>query len=112
MENLTNLLEKLAEKLGTTVEFLWGVLVKQAHIIAYINLSVAGLFFLLMIYGLFRLMKDPPTPIPNDEMYAPHVVGIILLIVGVVVVLVTGISGFVALLNPEYWALRKVLRII
>ena len=32
MEQLTQLLAQLAERLGTTTEYLWGVLIKQAYI--------------------------------------------------------------------------------
>ncbi|GAG32239.1 unnamed protein product, partial [marine sediment metagenome] len=63
MENLTNLLEQLALKLGTTVEYLWEVLVKQAHIvmiqdIIWFCICVIVLVVFSSLIKKFSKMKD------------------------------------------------------
>ena len=46
------LLKQLADKLGTTAEHLWAVLVKQAGIEARMDAGFAGMFLLLLIGSL------------------------------------------------------------
>jgi len=69
-EKTAQMLEKLAQKLGTTSEYLWGVLLKQAPIAAIIELI--GIL-LCVIFGVFiwrvhkKLMKKE-----SDERYAEN----------------------------------------
>ena len=53
-ENTTALLEKLAEKLGTTTEYLWGVLLSQAPIYA---ISYVVILLIVVLGGGFGLIK-------------------------------------------------------
>lgn len=46
-EQVLALLTQLAEKLGTTVEHLWSVLVKQAFISTTVNLLIYSLLLIL-----------------------------------------------------------------
>lgn len=120
MENLTPLLEKLAEKLGTTTEYLWSVLIHQAPISALTDL----LYFVLVIIGgivIFiihkRLMKKNKY---GNNKYDDSDDGLIVLMV--VVTLVWAIIFIVCFFNigniitgffnPEYWALNKVLGLL
>jgi hypothetical protein len=110
-ENTTKLLEQLAEKLGTTIDKVWGILVAQAKIDAYqdfiwsLVFTVITLFLARMAWNCWRLgtRKD------EDE---PKFISGILVIVG----LITGsfivgflLNGISSLLNPEYWALNQIL---
>ena len=113
MEQLTPLLKELAEKLGTTVEHLWKVLLQQTQVeIALCNLWMGiwlwggiGLIVLAIIIIIFVVKSD------EDEIGAFGVVIIIFIII------IAGIGYYVnhsELLtltkNPEYWALKEVLR--
>jgi len=122
-ENVVKLIEQLANKLGTTSEYLWSVLIKQAPISASITLIQMAILLLLSFF-LFkthiRLMKKT-----SDDRYAETKYdqlgdwsGFAMAIVGGVVfillILCCGsledvVNGF---FNPEYWALKEILRAI
>lgn len=118
-QQLSQLLEKLATKLGTTTEYLWGVLLKQARISATITL----IYFLLCIVVGFVFYKlhisfsrtDSKNPHSNNAYYEHEELGIIMSIAvgvwGICFILVTmSLSNiFNGYLNPEYWALNKIL---
>lgn len=120
MENLTELLEKLAEKLGTTTEYLWGVLIKQAPISAASDL----LYFILVVFGGIVLYKvhrklakeeDDGDSIYYDLEEAAIVPMVFASIVWAILFIVCFfsidniITGF---FNPEYWALDEVMSLI
>ena len=120
MEELTPLLEKLAVKLGTTTEYLWGVLLKQAPITAvtelvYLILVVLGGIALYKIHK--RLSKEGDG---NNSIYydceglaiAPMVIATVIwaiLFVNCFHSIGTIVTGF---LNPEYWALDEIVSLI
>lgn len=120
MKELTPLLEKLAAKLGTTVEMLWGVLLKQAAISATMDL----IFCVGIVVGFtwcFRFVQRKTTPIPEtDGRYAysdwddagKGVAWIIIAVMAVIgsILIICGVQNAVtAFLNPQYWALEHIL---
>jgi tetrahydromethanopterin S-methyltransferase subunit D len=118
MENLTALLENLAEKLGTTTEYLWSVLIKQASISAATSL----IYFVLLILGGVVLYKIHKRLMKKDEdgdnVYDLKEMAIIPMIIAVIIWAIIFIICFFELgnvingfLNPEYWALSEVSRL-
>ena len=120
MEKLAPLLEKLATKLGVTVEMLWGVMLKQAFISAMIDFTQC----VAMVIGvtlLFRFVQRKTTKPADTERSYGHAEwedeGAVLawLTVGVLLVITSVIclSAFdsivTALTNPQYWALKHLL---
>ncbi len=121
-ENSQKLLEALAQKLGTTTEYLWGILIKQAPIDAAITLFQ---IVLVMVFGiiLFRIhkkmmvVKEYENGYGKESGYEHYNVGAILpMVVGCFVLVVFSIISFLCIpdvvsgfFNPEYWALNKVL---
>lgn len=122
-EQTIKLIEEMAHKLGTTTEYLWGILIKQATVQAYM-----GLFFILLIaifnYVLYkvhkRLMeikdygdyKKSGYSYYGDNAKIPMGIALVihcLLIIGALCSIETVINGF---FNPEYWALDKVLNYV
>ena len=111
-EQTTKLIEELAQKLGTTAEYLWAVLIKQAPISAMTDL----LFFILasfsgiLLYKLHKWMSEKDIYEDYEDIaIAPMIVLTILWgIIWIVFFFSLGnvITGF---LNPEYWALKEVL---
>jgi len=121
-ETTEKLIRDLAEKLGTTADHLWGVLCRQAPISGITNLLVIGAWATLIIWGfklLSRKTKTPPKtekdPYPSAEWegdgmalaWAIWGIGalITMLVVGCAL---EGIAG--SLLNPEYWALKQIVK--
>lgn len=119
-EQTTKLLEQLANKLGTTSEYLWDILIKQGPIDSTITLIQ---FALIIIYGiiLYRLhikfskeTESENSAYSNDEGYIilPMVFGFIVFIVFVIGAFFEIPSVFCGYFNPEYWALREILNSI
>jgi len=115
MKEIAPLLEKLAKQLGTTVEYLWAVLVRQAmiasciDILQYIILGVATYFFVKLTKKFY--LESEEKQWDGIWFTIPGIMGMALLIIWIVsfFCIQNTISGF---LNPEYWALQKVLGLI
>lgn len=100
------LIETMAAKLGTTSEYLWGVLLKQAPISAAIDAAGS----LLLAAGCVWLARLCNRKVDSEDWDAVAwiPVGLVLFIFGTI----TFYALFeipTALLNPEYWALAKLL---
>lgn len=112
----------LAAKLGTTAEYLWGVLLKQAPIqaVSDIVVCVAWIVGAALTWGFVKrkttLPVDTDYQPPRPEWQSDAAVGCgwgLAIGVALVAALVVGVNlpGIVtALLNPEYWALRQILK--
>jgi L-asparagine transporter-like permease len=116
MEQVTKLLEQLAIKLGTTVEYLWGILNKQATVQLQINqiwmtwemwIGIAAIiFFVLIIIGMI---------FAKDEREISAAMGWLAFCIFVVIITV-GVcyygnytQNITLKTNPEYWALNEIL---
>jgi hypothetical protein len=103
-EQTLKLLESLAAKFGTTTEYLWGVLIKQAHISATTDLVRV----LITIIVASILTKKILSVDCDDPFYKWLGIGVIWVIIGGAFLGSIGgiVNGFV---NPEYWALQQVI---
>jgi hypothetical protein len=120
-ENVTKLIESLAEKLGTTSQYLWGILLKQAPIDATIGV-VFNILVLLFGFLLFkihkRLMKEDINDEFNQNFYekydilvsTPMLIGLIAFVVLFCVSLCNIENIINGYFNPEYWSLQQILR--
>lgn len=123
MSNESNkLIADLANKLGTTTEYLWGVLLRQASIDATVTL-IQVIIIALMGFFLYRLHLKFIRPIPDDEyndnLYEKYdgSIPVALLIAFIWIVFATAaffsfgniVYGY---FNPEYWALEQILNTI
>jgi len=115
MKELTQLLEGLAEKLGTTTKYLWEVLIKQARI-DFISTTIQYLLLAIAVFvwiNLFRYCLKNHKKIYEDD--KEMVWGISLGITSVILFILTMIAFFyintylASILNPEYWALQQIL---
>ena len=74
-EKTVLLIAKLAEKLGTTSEYLWDVLISQASISATISL-IQIIFVYVVGFIIYRVhigfMKKPPDDEYNDTYYEKY----------------------------------------
>ncbi len=122
-EKTTKLVEQLAQKLGTTTEYLWSVLIKQAPIDATLTLFQ---ILLVIIFGIVlykvhkRFLKEDEEikkPYFNRNIYETYdeyakypmfilTIAFAFLIVASIFSIEYVVNGY---FNPEYWALNKVL---
>lgn len=132
-EQTEKLLRELAEKLGTTTEHLWGVLVKQCMVEA-VSTTVLFVFFVVVAIVLMRTAIVNTRQIPITDSEGKQVLNrwnepqmaskwdkddalpIACWIVSSVIALFSfglmiDMSQCViqAIWNPEYWALKQIL---
>lgn len=113
-ETTAKLLEQLSAKLGTTSEYLWSVLLKQAPIDATITL-VQTIMVIIAGIAIFKFHVH----LSNDDNELSHyeseaLAG--LMFVLAIVWIIFAIACFFCMedivngyFNPEYWALNKIL---
>ena len=104
-EESTALLEELAEKLGTTSEYLWAALLRQAPISIITDLLVLAVWVAVLILTFRKLKKL------SDKDYIELLWifwGLGAVICGVIAPFVFS-NMIIVLLNPEYWALKQLL---
>ena len=121
-EKTLSALTALAQKLGTTAEYLWGVLLKQAPITGAIDLVVMAAWIAAAVWWLRLVQRNTSKPTASTENKCPRAEwedeGAVfawgsVVICWVLVGLCVGpklSSTAAALLNPEYWALKQILK--
>lgn len=121
-EKAMEALTALANNLGTTAEYLWDVLLRQAPITGVINLAMMASWVVLTVMWCKFVLRKTTAPKPTDEKPTPQAewreeAAIFAWFSAVALVLITALSVTVnfpttlaALINPEYWALRKILK--
>ena len=114
MEKLTNLLEQLSEKLGTTTEYLWGVLINQAKVEIITFLVMLSILILTSIFyaRYIKWLFDEETDHTGDSEITHSIIVTTLGVFNLVyfIFIVTLIPKFVsAIFNPEYWAINEIL---
>lgn len=115
-------LTALANKMGTTAEYLWGVLLLQAPITGVIDLALMATLVALSVMWCRFVMRKTTTPNPSDECRYPEAewqdeAATVSWLSVAALVCVTALSvttslapTAAALLNPEYWALMQILQ--
>ena len=114
-------LTTLADKLGTTSEYLWGVLLKQAPITGVIDMvTVIVLVVLVVLWARFVQRKTSiPKQTENDRypraewenegaFFSWVSVFIMVLMVSLMVCRLS--TTVAALVNPEYWAFKQIFK--
>ena len=121
-EKTLQALTTLAEKLGTTAEYLWSVLLKQAPISAATDLVViAAWVFAVATWAKFVQRKTAkPAATENDRYPSADwsddvgvgLAWISVFLSGLIVAIISGAyfsSIVAAIFNPEYWALKQII---
>lgn len=107
-EYTTQLIEELATKLGTTSEYLWGVLKLQAPLysLTYAILGVLLIGGYLIVFNLLNKIKD------NQ----PRIIIKAILTAFFIILLTTGLAelplALAGLFNSDFWALNYVLQYV
>ena len=112
----TKLIEQLAERLGTTAEYLWAVMLSQAQVYA-ITTSIEIIAIIIMGVVLvhyhmkFAKEKDGISLYEEYDLGLPILMGVLAIFWFLLAVVgFFCISNIVtAIVNPEYWALDKLL---
>lgn len=118
-EQTIQLIRELADKLGTTAEHLWGVLIRQAPI--YSASYITTIFVILgALLWLLRNLKASIAKVASDDFdgdpififgVVANAIGIIAILLAFSVNILPDISMiFAGFFNPEYWALKQILK--
>ena len=107
-------LTTLAAKLGTTAEYLWGVLLKQAPLSGALTLLSLSAWIAVCIALVRFVYKKTSGPNPDwrDEMarfLAWFGAGSVCLTTALIGSLSIG-DAVTAFVNPAYWALQQILK--
>lgn len=118
VELIVNKLELLAREMGTTVEYLWGVLAKQAFVMGSTNIGILLILAIIApfwsrfakhVYGLTTCDEDSWD---NDIMIPIYIISGAYVIVTIITTIILIPEIVTCFVNPEYWALNKILRFI
>ncbi len=113
-EQTQKLISELADKLGTTAEHLWGVLVRQAPIDATASIVSSGVFLLIslitIIVGLQLQKKTQEDFAYGFSSFFCLAGGAIALAVTISVTVASLSDISAGFINPEYWALKQILK--
>ena len=111
-EKILEALTALANKLGTTAEYLWEVLVKQAVVAGVVSIALAVLFLVSVVLSFILVKKA--LRVTTEKLGAEDKV----LIWALYTLLSCGPAGLAigcigkavtCFVNPEYWALTKII---
>ena len=105
-----NVIETLSAQLGTTDDKLWDVLISQAYLSGATNLLVC-VILIAMTAAIFLVLQyhQKKEDCDEDILYLFWALWTILAMIIFVVVCVMTESIVAAFVNPEYWALNKIL---
>jgi len=122
-EKLITALTELATKLGVTTEYLWGVLLKQAPISGGIDIMVMCAWVSAIYMWAKYVQRKTERPAVTTDCQYPHAewndeMGVFLAwgSVGLAAILAATIIGcnlsisIAAFVNPEYWALKQIIK--
>lgn len=108
----------LADKLGTTAEYLFGVLIKQAPISGALSAAMIAILLVAMAFVVKIVWKKTnarpgdsgkPEWLEEDAGFAWAVV-VLLFLVPVSIIADNAAMTVAAFANPEYWALMQILK--
>lgn len=112
-ENTEKLIRELADKLGTTAEHLWEILIRQAPISALTDTIVFGLSIAILPFACWLLLKFMEKLDEEFHYFIAVIltgtasVACLIVIIGYIMTLSVTIAGFA---NPEYWALKQIIK--
>jgi hypothetical protein len=116
------LIRELSEKLGTTAEHLWGVLIQQAYITATIDMIFMAAWIFAVVRGFLFVRSKTTAAKPTEEERYPRaewegddqaIAWAVWVVTAVVAAIIIGSSlseSISALVNPEYWALKQFIK--
>lgn len=110
---------ELAAKLGTTSEYLWAVLVRQARVEAMLSVAAIAIMVSLFLASLFMVRWSWKWAHREEHGYEAEAAIVASCIASGVILVVMMVGGFDCLStavtgfnNPEYWALNRVLEVL
>jgi hypothetical protein len=111
IDKVTQYLDKIALKLGVSVDTIWPWFVKQQYIEAYYSLFVFGLSLSVLSLFSYITLTHWTNICKNGNDFFYYMI-IAALIMTTTISLIVFITEFIDIFNPQYAALKDILRII
>jgi hypothetical protein len=113
IEVVTTALQPLAEKLGTTAQYVWGLQVKQAYVDGFVALA-SFMFGVMMIIGsigiLFKIFNNGEKASEAEAWLTGG--SLISIIVGFTICASWFSTILNCFINPEYYALQQLIKLV
>ena len=110
IEVVTTALQPLAEKLGTTAQYVWTLQVRQSYVDG--SIALVGLLFGMAIVGLTIFLNWKHKDDEDYDFDLWGVVSIIIMLFGLGFILININTVFNAFINPEYYALQQLINLV
>ena len=107
-----DLVDQLAQTLGTTTDLVWGALLHQAPISAAATLMLLLFLWVALIFGTRSIFKHWTTIAENAMEFGAILAVFIVSLVTLVLTIGEGLNMLAGFFNPNYWALRHILGLI
>ena len=120
-EKTLQALTELANRLGTTTEYLWGVLLKQAPISGIIDLVFMTILIVVSVLLIQFVIRKTTKPKETEAYHDPGaewaeeaavlawILVFTFLLFITAFVLFNFSTAITAMVHPEYWALHQIL---
>ena len=116
-DQLQQALVELCTKLGTSVEHLWGVLIKQAMLDGIANTFIIMVWTLFSIWS-FKLIQrktifideDHPSDWKDEGKFMAWILWGIIVFIFLITICCSLPSIMSSFINPEYWALKQIIK--
>lgn len=106
-DQLAIVIDKFATKLGVTAEHLFSVMMAQAKISAMSDIAICCLFWALFAVLVAKFNKCNKDDYDATAFWGASSVVVFVICITITALAINSVSS--ALLNPEYWALHKLL---
>ena len=110
IEVVTTSLQPLADKIGTTAQYVWGLQVKQAYVDGFIALG--GLMFGVFLCVLSLLLVKH---LSKEKYMETDDIVIVLspfFVIGLGFIIMTFSTILNCFINPEYYALQQIIKLV
>jgi uncharacterized membrane protein YhaH (DUF805 family) len=111
-EEIMEILRALAEKFGTTTEFLWTVMIKQSYVTGITHTLTFALSLVCIIFWNLIVWHKNFQDTDNADLYIVinfgKLFGVFASVMWVFIFLATLVEVVTSLINPEYWVLKQV----
>ncbi len=110
------LLKVLADKFGTTTEHLWSVLINQAFLSGLSNSAFLAVILIPSVWWIRYASREIRKEREHESYYSAtsaetlRFIRILLILACVIAACILLHDIMTAFVNPEYWALREILK--
>lgn len=110
-ETQLKLIQELAQKLGTTTDLLWVILIRQAYIqgVKDVVIFTAWAACTIVLFCVFRKIKNNN---PNYEDIVVHPASVIIYFIFTIFSISRIFEAANCFFNPEFWAITEITNTI